>query len=126
VRFLVGKKPVSSRHRGIITSSISVSGFQRYFNSPSDTVIGDVGSSFQGSAVLGTIFNIIFAHRLGRKKTVFIGALVSVVGSALQAGAAAMSTLLVGRFIGGMAVGILTLTIPMYSAELSPAKSRGL
>ena len=69
---------------------------------------------------------MIFAHSLGRKKTIFFGALVSAIGSALQAGAATMSMLLVGRFIGGCAVGILTSTIPMYAAELSPAKYRGL
>ena len=92
---------------GIITSAISVSDFQSYFNSPSDDVTGGIVSSFQGGAVLGTIFNMIFAHMLGRKKTIFVGAVTSVVGSALQAGAVAMSMLMIGRFIGGMAVGML-------------------
>lgn len=56
----------------------------------------------------GTIFNMIFADMLGRKKTIFIGAVVSAIGSALQGGAVAMSMLMIGRFIGGVAVGILT------------------
>lgn len=93
---------------GIITSSISVSHFQEYFNNPSDTVTGGIVSSFQGGAMAGTVFNMIFADRLGRKKTIFLGALISAIGSALQGGAVAMSMLLVGRFVGGMAVGILT------------------
>lgn len=113
-------------NRGIITSAISVSDFQSYFHNPSDTVTGSIVSSFQGGAVLGTIFNMLFAHSLGRKKTIFLGACVSFLGSALQAGAVAMSMLIVGRFVGGMAVGMLTSTIPMYAAELSPAKYRGL
>lgn len=63
----------------------------------------------------GTIFNMIFADRLGRKKTIFLGALISAIGSALQGGAVTMSMLLIGRFIGGMAVGILT----RYASSLS-------
>lgn len=69
---------------------------------------------------------MLFAQRLGRRKVIFIGSLVSAIGSALQGGAAAMVMLIIGRFIGGMAVGMLTSTIPMYAAELSPAKYRGL
>lgn len=62
---------------------------------------------------------------IGRKKTIFLGALVSLFGSALQAGAVSMGMLIAGRFFGGMAVGILTSTIPMYASELSMPKWRG-
>ncbi|KAF3053954.1 hypothetical protein E8E11_011966 [Didymella keratinophila] len=55
-----------------------------------------------------------------------VGALVSVFGSALQAGAVNMAMLIVGRFIGGVAVGQLTSTAPLYAAELSEAKYRGV
>ena len=54
------------------------------------------------------------------------GSAVSLLGSALQAGAVNMPMLIVGRFIGGMAVGQLTSTIPLYAAELSEPKYRGL
>jgi MFS family permease len=100
--------------------------FVEYFSNPSDTVTGGIVSAFQGGAAAGTIFNMAFANTLGRKKTIFLGSAVSVMGSALQAGAAAMSMLIIGRFIGGFAVGILTSTIPMFAAEISPAKYRGL
>lgn len=83
-------------------------------------------SCFQGGAVLGTVINMLFADKLGRKRTIAVGSAVSVVGCALQGGAAAMSMLMIGRFIAGMAVGMLTSTIPLYAAELSEAKYRGL
>ena len=74
----------------------------------------------------GTVFNMLFANKIGRKRTIALGSLISIVGGALQGGAAAMSMLIIGRFIAGMAVGILTSTIPMYAAEISEAKYRGL
>ncbi|KAK8043255.1 general substrate transporter [Apiospora phragmitis] len=111
---------------GIITSTIALDTFRAYFSAPSETVTGGIVSAFQGGAILGTIFNMLFANALGRRKTIFIGALVSVLGSSLQAGAVNMTMLIVGRFIGGVAVGQLTSTIPMYASELSEAKHRGM
>ncbi|KAH7359689.1 general substrate transporter [Pyrenochaeta sp. MPI-SDFR-AT-0127] len=111
---------------GIITSTIALPTFKEYFNDPSDTVTGGIVSAFQGGAIAGTIFNMLFADLLGRRWTVFVGALVSVLGSSLQAGATNMAMLIVGRFIGGVAVGQLTSTIPMYAGELSEAKYRGI
>lgn len=67
------------------------------FHNLSNTLTGSIVSSFHGGAVLGTILNMLFAHSLGRKKTIFLGACISVVGSALQAGAVAMSMLIVAR-----------------------------
>lgn len=68
---------------------------------------------------------MIFADILGRRWTIMVGALVSLLGSSLQAGAVNMAMLIVGRFIGGVAVGQLTSTIPMYAGELSEARHRG-
>lgn len=62
---------------------------------------------------------------LGRKMTIFSGSVVSLFGSALQAGAINMPMLIAGRSIGGVAVGMLTSTIPMYASEISIPKWRG-
>ncbi|KAH8658254.1 general substrate transporter [Xylariales sp. PMI_506] len=111
---------------GIISSVISFDTFLTYFDNPSTTVTGGIVSSFQGGAILGTIINMFFADKLGRKKTIVMGSLVSTLGCALQAGAVNMTMLIVARFIAGAAVGILTSTIPMYASELSEAKHRGI
>jgi MFS family permease len=89
---------------GIITSTIALPTFNAYFNRPSDTITGGIVSAFQGGAILGTIINMLFADMLGRRWTIMIGALISVFGSSLQAGAVNMTMLIVGRFIGGVAV----------------------
>lgn len=110
---------------GIITSTIALPTFEDYFSHPSDTVAGGIVSAFQGGAILGTIINMLFANKMGRRHTIFVGSVVSCLGSALQAGAVNMAMLIIGRFIGGVAVGMITSTIPMYASELSEAKYRG-
>ncbi|KAK1513626.1 hypothetical protein CABS01_07032 [Colletotrichum abscissum] len=109
---------------GIITSTIALQTFKSYFN-PSDAVAAGIVSSFQGGAILGTIINMICSDWLGRRNTVFLGSLISIMGSALQAGSENLVALIVGRFVGGTAVGVLTSTIPMYASELAQARHRG-
>lgn len=111
---------------GIITSTIAQPRFIKYFNNPSDNVAGGVVSSFQGGAILGTMINFFTGDRLGRKRSIAFGSLLAAIGCALQAGAANMVMLIIGRFIAGCAVGILTSTIPMYAGEISQAKFRGI
>lgn len=83
-------------------------------------------SSFQGGAIAGTIVTFFLADNLGRKKTIALGSLIATLGCALQAGAVSMVMLIIGRFIAGVSVGILTSTIPMYAGEISEAKHRGI
>ncbi|KAF7586705.1 hypothetical protein BBP40_008423 [Aspergillus hancockii] len=109
---------------GIITSAISLATSKEYFGNPSSTVTGGVVSSFQGGAIAGTMVNMVCANRLGRKYTILAGAVVSCLGCAIQAGAVAMSLLIIGRVIAGIAVGMLTATIPMYASELSEPQWR--
>ncbi len=111
---------------GIIGSTIALPTFVEYFGKPSDTTVGGIVSAFQGGAILGTIINMFVADLLGRRRTIFAGAAVSCLGAAIQAGSANISMMIVGRLIGGTAVGMLTSTIPLYAAELSEAKFRGV
>ena len=81
------------------------------------------------SALIGTIIGSISAgwpsDRFGRKKTLFITAIlyfVSAVGSGL---AWDWWSFLIFRFIGGVGVGLATVVSPTYVAEISPARMRG-
>jgi len=111
---------------GIITSTISFPHFKEYFSNPDDTVTGGIVSSFQGGAILGTIIIMFSGDFLGRKRSIAFGSVVSCLGCAIQAAAANMTMLIIGRFIAGVAVGQLTSVIPLYAGELSEAKYRGL
>ncbi|KAL0944927.1 hexose carrier protein [Colletotrichum truncatum] len=111
---------------GIIGSVISLPTFKERFSTPDANTVGGIVSSFQGGAILGTIINMIGADWAGRRNTIFAGSVVSTLGCAIQAGSINIPMLIVGRFIAGVAVGMLTATIPMYASELSEAKYRGM
>jgi sugar porter (SP) family MFS transporter len=75
--------------------------------------------------VLGSLIGAWPAERFGRKPTLFwIGVLylVSAVWSGLAWDAPSLT---IARFIGGLGIGLATVSAPMYIAEISPAAYRG-
>lgn len=81
------------------------------------------------SALVGTVFGALGAgnlgQRLGGRGTLRITAglyIVSALGSAL---AWSWLSLMVFRFIGGLAIGASSVLGPVYIAELAPARWRG-
>ena len=80
-------------------------------------------------ALIGTVIGSFAigkpADLLGRKKVLFILAIlyfVSAIGCAI---ANVWIVLLVARFIGGLAIGGASVVAPMYIAEISPSRWRG-
>ena len=76
-------------------------------------------------ALLGSMAGGALSDRLGRKKTILLTALIFLVGIGVAVLAKTVEVLLMGRFITGIAVGITSITIPLYLAEIAPPKNRG-
>jgi SP family arabinose:H+ symporter-like MFS transporter len=82
-----------------------------------------------GSALLGCVFGpilgILLGDRIGRKRCLYIAALlfaISAVGTALPKTILQFNTF---RFIGGLGVGFSSVVAPMFIAEIAPAAKRG-
>ena len=64
--------------------------------------------------------------RFGRKFTIQMGALICLIGAILQASAMNLAMILVGRLLAGYAVGLMSMSVPVYQAECAHPSSRGL
>jgi sugar porter (SP) family MFS transporter len=92
-----------------------------------------LSSSQQGSVVsillIGAMIGALAAGRicdqLGRKKAVTIFGLVFALGTLVAVVAHNYGTLLVARFILGLAVGAASASVPVYLGEISPSNIRG-
>ena len=62
---------------------------------------------------------------VGRKPTLIVASVVFTVGSVVIGIAWHAWLLLIGRFVVGIGVGLAAMAVPMYLAELAPAKMRG-
>jgi len=73
---------------------------------------------------------------IGRRRTIWYGALIFVVGGLFQTCAWGMPAMIVGRIISGVGVGLLSYyaclddvddrtIVPVYQSEISPPHNRG-
>lgn len=75
--------------------------------------------------VVGSILGGIPSDLLGRKKTLFVIGILFLLSSVGSAAAPDVTTFMVFRFIGGLAIGSSSVTAPLYISEIAPSASRG-
>ena len=76
-------------------------------------------------AVIGALTCSLLSERMGRHRTILLICGVFVLGSLTCSIAPTALTLALARVLLGFAVGGATQTVPMYVAELAPARLRG-
>lgn len=110
-----------------MTDVIGSPNFLTYFNTTNtSSIIGAINSTFNGGAVFGSLMGGFTMDRFGRKMTIQMGALICMVGAILQAAAVNLGMMLVGRIMAGWAVGLLSMSVPVYQSECAHPKIRGL
>lgn len=63
---------------------------------------------------------------LGRRKTILVGGVINLIGAILQSSAQHLAMILVGRILAGWAVGVLSMSVPIYQSECAHPKTRGM
>ncbi|KAL1719859.1 general substrate transporter [Schizophyllum commune] len=76
-------------------------------------------------ALIGALGAGVLADRYSRRHSIFIACLIFLIGSLFQCLARSLFDLFVGRAIGGVAVGALSMLSPLYISEVSPPELRG-
>lgn len=86
---------------------------------------GLVVSSMLIGAIVGSGASGPMSDRLGRRRVVFIIAIIYIVGALILALAPSMPILVLGRLVIGLAVGGSTAIVPVYLSEMAPTEQRG-
>lgn len=96
-----------------------------------DMALSEVAQQLIVSALLfGAIFGSMAggpaADRFGRKRAVLVMAAVFATGALMAAMAGGVLWLVAARLVLGVAVGAASAVVPVYIAEIAPARFRGL
>lgn len=120
---------------GILTLPIFLDQFPDINDGAPDLDLGTKSrrSKSQGIAVasynlgcfIGAIITIFIGDPLGRRRMIFLGTAIMIVGAALQASAFSLEHFIIGRIITGLGNGGNTSTVPMWQSETCPAHKRG-
>jgi sugar porter (SP) family MFS transporter len=123
---------------GIISSPAFVERFPEVEQDKTfQTWEGFIVSIYAVGCFFGACFILQLGDWLGRRKSIFIGAWVMIIGVIIQITAmpaargvpgqsvGATAQFIVGRFLTGIGNGINTSTVPTYQAECSKSHNRG-
>lgn len=112
--------------QGVMSSILVMENFQAQFpDLQGDTIQGWLVSALELGAWAGALFCGWLADRISRKYAMMFAVLIFTVGTGLQCGAYKSSELFAGRVIGGFGIGMFSMVIPLYQAEIAPPELRG-
>ncbi|KAI0144534.1 putative MFS sugar transporter [Xylariaceae sp. FL1272] len=114
---------------GVVGGVLSLSSFQKDFHitaATKSTVSGNATSLLQAGAFFSCFFVWPFTARYGRRLSIVLASLIFNVGAIIQViNTRSLAAFYVARVISGIGVGMATVIIPMYSAEMAPKEIRG-
>ncbi|CAH0027639.1 unnamed protein product [Clonostachys rhizophaga] len=91
-----------------------------------DSTQANITSTFQVGCFFGSLLTFPFAEKFGRKKSIMLAAAIFIVGGVMMCAAnGIVELIIVGRAIGGLGIGMATMTVPVYIAETAPPSIRG-
>ena len=67
----------------------------------------------------------VLSDIFGRRKIILVSAVIFAVGALWSGLATDLTSLVFSRLFLGIAIGVASFTVPLYIAEIAPAKSRG-
>lgn len=86
---------------------------------------GGIVSVYYLGTLVGALAGGSIGDRIGRVKTIFLGALIGIFGASLQCSAQNHSWMICARLINGWGTGILNAIVPVWATETAEHKSRG-
>lgn len=98
--------------------------YNDYFNTPSGTTQGAIGSALAAGSVVGSIVAGPISNKIGRRDSNMFAACWWLVGTAVQTGTTGISSLIAGRVLNGVTVGITSSQVPVYLAEIAIKERR--
>ncbi|KAJ5258419.1 hypothetical protein N7524_009975 [Penicillium chrysogenum] len=92
---------------------------------PTSANQGGISASMPGGSWVGALVSGFVTDYLGRRGAIQSGSVIWCIGSAIVCSSFGIPQLVVGRFINGLSVGILSAQVPVYVAELAQPSKRG-
>jgi MFS family permease len=91
-----------------------------------ESEIGIITSMFVGGAIVGAMSGGTLSDRLGRKPALILSSILYAVSSMMMFWSPAFFSIVLARFIVGIAGGLSLMVVPVFLAESAPDHYRGM
>jgi MFS family permease len=88
-------------------------------SSYTNVILGAINGVYAAGGAFGCVFNMWGAEAFGRKRSIQLGCIITIVGAALMTGTVGIPMFIVSRFITGFGIGMLVTLTPLYQSEVS-------
>ncbi|KAI1437064.1 putative MFS lactose permease [Xylaria sp. CBS 124048] len=110
----------------LLTGVIAMDQFQAVFKSgTTGKTVSILFSLYTVGSIITAPFAAIIADKLGRRKTMFSGGIIIIIGTIIIASSSTIPQFVVGRFVLGVGIAVMTVSAPAYAVEISPPHWRG-
>lgn len=108
-----------------MSAIIGTAQYNEYFNNPAGVTQGAIGSALAAGSVFGSIIAGPVSNKIGRRDSIMFACFWWLLGTAVQTGTRGIGSLIAGRVLNGVTVGITSSQVPVYLAEISRKEKRG-
>lgn len=96
-----------------------------YFDNPHGIIQGAIGASLAAGSVLGSLMAGPISDKWGRRDSIMFACIWWLIGTAVQVATNGIGSLIAGRILNGVCVGITSSQVPVYLAEIAKRERRG-
>ncbi|KAG8214247.1 putative sugar transporter STL1 [Butyriboletus roseoflavus] len=128
--------------QGVMSGVVISQPWLTQMGNPSTVMIGTITSLYDIGAIVGAVAAASSSERLGRKRTLILGAIILIIGSILMGSAFERIQMMVARVITGigknlllyargstqrlsLGIGYITSVTPVYQSEITLPEHRG-
>ncbi|KAI8883646.1 general substrate transporter [Backusella circina FSU 941] len=86
---------------------------------------GTITGLLLAGCFVGSLLSGPSAEHISRKYTIILGCIVFLAGAAVQTANNGYASMVVGRAIAGVGIGVLSMVVPLYQSEIAPKEIRG-
>lgn len=111
--------------QGVFGGLLSNKLFLETFNYPNSTIQGQIVATYDIGCIMGTFVSMFVGDKIGRRRSIFAGCIILIIGGIIQAASYSLPPMITGRIIAGIGNGMNTIAIPIWQSETAKAENRG-